>query len=169
MSSNFDNNINNDKPSKSSRFLRVKQKKLGKSSNISHSLFFMFFICSMCFCFSSCFFFPILLFSIHFSMCLFFCFFLFFGRCERKENRRKVPSVKMAIFPSENSILGPRCTGEGPCFHVFSFFHVSLLALVSEFNFRCFLRDRCSMEIWFPDDMGRESWGWVGPPSWERA
>ena len=35
-----------------------------------------------------------------------------------------------------------------------------LLALVSEFN--CFLR-------WCPDDIGRDSWDWVGPPAWRRA
>ena len=28
-----------------------------------------------------------------------------------------------------------------------------MLALVSEFN--CFLRSRCSMEMWCPDDIGR--------------
>ena len=42
-----------------------------------------------------------------------------------------------------------------------------MLALVSEFN--CFLRSRCSMEMWCPDDIGRDSWDWVGPPAWERA
>ena len=42
-----------------------------------------------------------------------------------------------------------------------------LLALVSEFN--CFLRSRCSMEMWCPDDIGRESWDQVGPPALGRA
>ena len=42
-----------------------------------------------------------------------------------------------------------------------------LLALVSEFN--CFLRSRCSMEMWCPDDIGRDGWDWVGPPAWVRA
>ena len=42
-----------------------------------------------------------------------------------------------------------------------------LLALVSEFN--SFLRSRCSMEMWCPDDIGRDSWHWVGPPAWGRA
>ena len=42
-----------------------------------------------------------------------------------------------------------------------------LLALVSEFN--CFLRSRCSMEMWCPNDIGRDSWEWVGPPAWWRA
>ena len=52
-------------------------------------------------------------------------------------------------------------------FSCISFKYVLLLALVSEFN--CFLRSRCSMEMWCPDDTGRDSWGWVGPPTWERA
>ena len=42
-----------------------------------------------------------------------------------------------------------------------------MLTLVSEFN--CFLRSRCSMEMWCPDDIGRDSWDWVGPPAWETA
>ena len=25
------------------------------------------------------------------------------------------------------------------------------------------------MEMWCPDDVGRDSWDWVGPPPWERA
>ena len=45
--------------------------------------------------------------------------------------------------------------------------YVLLLALVSEFN--CFLRCRCSMEMWCPDDRTRDSWDWVGPPAWVRA
>ena len=42
-----------------------------------------------------------------------------------------------------------------------------MLALVSEFN--CFFRSRCSMEMWCPDDIGRDSWDWVGPPASGRA
>ena len=45
-----------------------------------------------------------------------------------------------------------------------AFKEVLLLALVSEFN--CFLRSRCSMEMRCPDDAGRDSWDWVGPPPW---
>ena len=37
------------------------------------------------------------------------------------------------------------------------------------FTCRCFLRCRCSMEMWCSGDKGRESWGWVGPPAEERA
>ena len=48
-----------------------------------------------------------------------------------------------------------------------SFKYFLLLALVSEFN--CFLRSRCSMEMWCPDDIGRDSWDWVGPTAWRRA
>ena len=47
--------------------------------------------------------------------------------------------------------------------------YVSLLALVSEFNCWCFLRSRCPTEMWCPDDTGRASCDWVGPPTWERA
>ena len=50
-----------------------------------------------------------------------------------------------------------------------SFTCVSLLALASKFNFRCFLRCRCFMEMWCPDDIGRDSWDWLGPPAWVRA
>ena len=52
-------------------------------------------------------------------------------------------------------------------FSFISFKYVLLLALVSLFN--CFLRSRCSMDMWCPDDVGRDSWDWVGPPAWVRA
>ena len=54
-------------------------------------------------------------------------------------------------------------------FSCISFKYVLLLALVSEFS--CFLRGRCSMEMWCRDrdDTGRDSWDWVGPPAWVRA
>ena len=48
-------------------------------------------------------------------------------------------------------------------------FYVSLLALVAELNCRCFLCTRCSTEKWCPDEQGRDSRDWVGPPTWERA
>ena len=38
--------------------------------------------------------------------------------------------------------------------------YMLLPAFVTEFN--CFLRSRCSMEMWCPDDTGRDSWDWVG-------
>ena len=31
------------------------------------------------------------------------------------------------------------------------------------------LRSRCSTEMWCLDDRGRDSWNWVGPPTWERS
>ena len=37
------------------------------------------------------------------------------------------------------------------------------------FKKRCFVRSPCSMEMWCPDDMGRDSCDWVGPPTPERA
>ena len=52
-------------------------------------------------------------------------------------------------------------------FSCISFKYFLLLALVSEFN--CFLRSRCSMEMWCLYDTARENWDWVGPPAWERA
>ena len=52
-------------------------------------------------------------------------------------------------------------------FSCISFKYFLLLALKSKFN--CFLRSRCSMEMWCPDDIGRDSWDWVGPPAWRRA
>ena len=52
-------------------------------------------------------------------------------------------------------------------FSCISFKYVLLLALVSEFN--CFLRSLRSMEMWCADDIGRDSWDWVGPPAWGRA
>ena len=63
-------------------------------------------------------------------------------------------------------------------FHVFSFFvHFfffdflmffifSFFRKVYSFLFSCFLRSRCSMEMWCPDDIGRDSWDRVGPPAW---
>ena len=61
------------------------------------------------------------------------------------------------------------------CFFYFFFILVflstmfHLQALTSNFNKRCFICSRCSMEMWCPDDVGQDSWDWVGPPTWERA
>ena len=66
-----------------------------------------------------------------------------------------------------------KCCQVSTVFHVLFFLgslkYVSFIAFVSGFNYRCFLRSRCSMEMWCPDDIGRDSWDWVGPPIWERA
>ena len=48
-------------------------------------------------------------------------------------------------------------------FSCISFKYILLLALVSEFN--CFLRS----QMWCLNDIGRDSWDWVGPPAWVRA
>ena len=40
---------------------------------------------------------------------------------------------------------------------LFFFLIMSLVACVLGFKKRCFLRSRCSMEMWCPDDIGRES------------
>ena len=47
------------------------------------------------------------------------------------------------------------------CFHLFHFLFV--------LGNNCFLRSLCAMEMWCPDDIGRDSWDWVGPPAWVRA
>ena len=67
-------------------------------------------------------------------------------------------SFSFLIFPKKKFVL---------FFSRISFKYFLLLTLVSEFN--CFLRGRCSMEMWCPDDIGRDSWDWVGPPAWGRA
>ena len=54
-------------------------------------------------------------------------------------------------------------------FFAFSFKYISLLASVSEIYSRCVLCSRCSMKMWRPDDIGRDSQDWVGPPTRERA
>ena len=53
------------------------------------------------------------------------------------------------------------------CFFFLLFvLYMPLLAFVCiGFNKGCFLRSRCSNGMWCPDDMGRESWDWVGPPT----
>ena len=60
---------------------------------------------------------------------------------------------------------------EKMCFVFFPLFfkYMPLPAFVLGFYKRCFLRSRCSMEVWCPDDTGRDSWDWVGPPAQERA
>ena len=53
-----------------------------------------------------------------------------------------------------------------PCFF-FSILYFLFSSIVSVFN--CFFRSRCSMEMWCPDEIGRDSWDWVEPPAWGRA
>ena len=90
----------------------------------------------------------------HFSFFAFICFFKFsfFRTLNTEKTVEKFPIVKMT-------------QSQGFLFSCISFKYVLLLALVSQFN--CFLRCRCSMEMWSPDDTERDKY--VGPPTWERA
>ena len=54
-------------------------------------------------------------------------------------------------------------------FSFFLYFFQIFLLVASVLEFNCFLRSRCTMEMWCPDDIGRDSWDWVGPPAWGRA
>ena len=100
-------------------------------------------------CFSSFFFsrFFVFFLAFYFSFFLIFCSFLNFL------------IFNVFIFSEEkvSSFL----------FSSISFKYVLLLASVSEFH--CFLCSRCPMEMWCPDDIGRDSLDWVGPRAWERA
>ena len=49
------------------------------------------------------------------------------------------------------------------CFFSSSFFFLQYQSLTIDVSCRCF------MEMWCPDDIGRDSWDWVAPPTWERA
>ena len=103
-------------------------------------------------------FFPTCFFSLFclFSCFLFFHFFIIF--CS---------FLHLLIFQRFSFFIFPKKKVSSFLFSCISFKYFLLLALVSEFN--CFLRSRCSMEMWCPDDTGRESWDWVGPPAWVRA
>ena len=57
-------------------------------------------------------------------------------------------------------------------FFFFFFFFYFFLKIFSSYVFffsSICIRGRCSMEMWCPDDIGRDSWEWVGPPAWWRA
>ena len=119
------------------------------------------------------------------------CFsFLFLDAKNGKNWSKSSAANKDVVFSFENSTFGPRWTMglgtafmfftslfsfplsifEQSCFLFLVFLSIfSLLALLSEFNCGCFLRCRCFMEMWCPDDIGRDSWDWVGPPAWEES
>ena len=183
----------NDEPWTSSKSLRVNPKtsEIIKSRFRTFHFFMFFLFCFFSFwsSFSSFF----LYFSFMFSERSFiFSFVIFLSGAKKRKYRRKVPIVKKTMFLSENSIFGPRWTMAGRKAYlrvtsafIFEFFTLSfflfffsflvlsnefqLIASVSEFNCRCFLRSRCSMECWCPDDRRRDSRSWVGPPARERA
>ena len=95
---------------------------------------------------------------------------------------RTVPVVKMTISLVDKGLTSLSCFSFFIYLHCLLFLerkyflfscitlvYVSPLASVAELNFTCFLRSRCSMEMSCPDDIGRDSWDWVGPPAWGRA
>ena len=101
------------------------------------------------------------------------------GKERKKTIRKKQPqTLKVELRPSGVLLVWRLCIDffvdnlEAELDHFFfNFFFkkISLLAWVSVFKYRCFLRSRCSMEMWCPDDTRRDSWGWFGPPASRRA
>ena len=104
---------------------------------------------------SPCFFLPFFCFFVFFLAFLFFRFSSFF--CSFHHFLIFSMFFIFPFFPKKKFLL----------FFFLVFLSIFFLALVSEFD--CFLRGRCSMEMWCPDDIGRDSWDWVGPPAWVRA
>ena len=102
----------------------------------------LFLLFSPVFCLFSCFLSFFLIFCSFLHCLIFYLFFIFFLLFLKK---------KVSSF----------------LFSCVSFKYFKLLALVSAFN--CFLSGRCSMDMWCPDDVGRDSWDWVEPPAWGRA
>ena len=107
----------------------------------------------------------------------FFLVFFFFRTPRTEKHHQKVPTVDMTIFLVTIRFWGLRGQGfKNPPLSRFSFFlffssfqsfflsfsfsnkNISLLASVSDFNCRSFLCSRCSMEMWCPDDIRRDSW-----------
>ena len=142
-------------------------------------MFFLFLLIFLCFVFIFffCFFFVLFLFvgsskSIFWgaSISLRFLFTFLVKKIQFFGPSREMQRVLLFFHPFFFSPFS------FPLFSFFSwilfFFFFCLLyflAFVSRFNKRCFLRSRCSMEMWCLDDIGRDSWDWIGPPVWERA
>ena len=158
----------------------------------SCSLFFCHFLSFsiMCFLFSfSCFFF----FFFFFLFLFFFFFFFFFLLGAQNLIFLGINFVTISLNISlKKTFFGPSRRVQQPFQAFFSFFFllffppVLFLGSCSSFlfsasfenvflylffSFPAFVsgRCRCSMEIWCLDDIGRDSWDWVGPPAWERA
>ena len=112
------------------------------------------------------------------SLFIFIFFFFFFHSSEQIPKPENIVIDLWVSVHGEDVRNGP-FEGDILFFHFSIFLHslcscisftnVSLLAPASNFNKRCFLRSRCSMEQWCPDDIGRDSWDWVESPAWERA
>ena len=95
-------------------------------------------------------------------------FFFFFGRQKRNKNRRRCFFILFIFFVS-------------PCFPFFFFFQKKktcfFFFLISFFlfqiHFKISTRNVSSVvgapRRWCPDDTGRDSWKWVGPPTEETA
>ena len=156
-------------------------------------IFLLLFFILPCFYFSSFFFFfhnffHSSIFFFHFPIFFFFsCFFFpFSSRPSRRQKPKKIVEqfsllkgrfsfVKILIFWASVDrmlrVVHLRVTSLLSFSVFFFFFHFCffLEKLFLLFNCRCFLRSRCSMEMWCPDDIGRDSWDWVGPPTWRRA
>ena len=99
----------------------------------------------------------------------FFVFFFSFSKAESGKKKSKKSSCKHTDFSSVKIRclgLGGQVVRNGP-FEGDHRFHFSLFSIM--LIFRCFLHRRCSMEMWCPDDKGRESWVWVGPLTGGRA
>ena len=158
--------------------------------HVSSSFFiFMFTLfCVFSLLFSFIFVFWLCVFLLFFDSFSFSLIVLFFSCPSRRQNRkirRNVPTVKMTIlfcgkqFWYKSSGMAHLRWLRIQVFHLtvftfpflfllcssISFTYVSLLATVSEINCGCFLRSRCSTQMWCPDDIGRDSLDWVGPPT----
>ena len=147
--------------------------------HFSFSHFFHFFVF---FRFSICFFFFFLFFSAFFSFSFFLSSYFWCSKCDIFFGLNDFLLKFLIFFLFEPSRWGKKKTLRRLLLYFSHFFskkkflllfffvflsNMFLLATVSEFN--CFLRSRCSMEMWCPDDIGRDSCDWVGPPAWGRA
>ena len=84
---------------------------------------------------------------LFFSLFFFFIFFFFFFHFPN-----------FSVFP----VFLKKCV-----FFLNLSMYMPLLAFVLQFTKRCFLHSRCFKEMWCLDDIGRDSWDWVGPPPGE--
>ena len=151
----------------------------------SCSFFFFFFFFNMFFLVFSCFFF--LFFFCFFSVFLFLFLFagaqnlIFLGPRFRSDFSEHSLTQKSIFRPVSGEGEGNGDTPLRPLFLFFLlffsfffslvsfFFFFSFPAFLSGFNKRCFLRSRCSMEMWCLDNIGRDSWDRVGRPTMEGA
>ena len=97
---------------------------------------------------------------------------IFLSRLESTPCEASIPFFSLFTFYSFFDYLNFFCCFfflDKMCFSVFFFSpkFVPLLAFVFEFNKEMFAP--WSVEMWCLDDVGRDSWDWVGPPAWERA